>query len=149
MNALRPILLVEDNPDDVELTVTSLEENGVQNPIVIAKNGAEAAARLFGEELDALPELPIIILLDLNLPKLGGIELLKRIRANARTQLVPVIVLTSSRELRDLVASYKSGANSYVRKPVDFEEFHRAARQLSTYWLLLNEPPPAPPRGSP
>jgi two-component system, response regulator len=142
MNTQRPILLVEDNPDDAELTVLALTENGVKNPIVLARNGAEALVRLFGAPGAPPPELPLIVLLDLNLPKLSGIEVLKRIRANERTQLLPVIVLTSSQEECDLVDSYRFGANSYVRKPVDFEAFQRAARQLSLYWLTLNEPHP-------
>ena len=145
MNRHPPILLVEDNPDDVELTLHALKGNGVQNPVVVAKNGVEALEHLFGKEGGQPAELPIIILLDLNLPKLSGIEVLKRIRAHGRTRLLPVIVLTSSKEEADLVESYQFGANSYVRKPVDFEEFHKAARQLSMYWLMLNEPPPAPP----
>jgi two-component system response regulator len=140
----RPILLVEDNPDDAELTVLALKENGVQNPIVLAADGAEALERLFGAAGGEPPELPLLVLLDLNLPKIGGIEVLKRARAHDRTRLLPIIVLTSSNEERDLVESYRFGANSYVRKPVDFEEFHRAARQLSMYWLMLNEPPPPP-----
>lgn len=144
MSNERPILLVEDNPDDVELTIHALEENGVRNPVVVAKDGAEALDRLFGPAGGPAPEPPVIVLLDLNLPKLGGIEVLKRIRANERTRLLPVIVLTSSAEDRDLVESYRFGANSYVRKPVDFDEFHRAAQQLSMYWLMLNEPPPVP-----
>jgi two-component system, response regulator len=140
----RPILLVEDNPDDAELTVLALTENGVKNPILVAENGAEALERLLGEEGGEPPELPLLVLLDLNLPKVGGIEVLKRTRANNRTRLLPIIILTSSKEERDLVESYQFGANSYVRKPVDFEEFHKAARQLSMYWLMLNEPPPTP-----
>jgi two-component system response regulator len=104
---------------------------------VVANNGAEGL-----EKLAHMDELPVIVLLDLNLPKLGGIEVLQRIRADARTRLLPVIVLTSSIEDRDLVDSYQFGANSYVRKPVDFEEFYKAAQRLSVYWLLINEPPP-------
>jgi two-component system, response regulator len=142
----RDILLVEDNPDDAELTVLALRENGVHNPVVHAKNGAEALDYLFATGSYAGRDtsgLPVVVLLDLNLPKLGGIEVLRRIRQHPSTQLLPVIVLTSSREERDLVESYRLGANSYVRKPVDFEAFHRAARQLSCYWLMLNEPPPS------
>lgn len=144
MSRTHPILLVEDNPDDAELTVHAFQENGVRNPVHIAADGAAALERLFGKPEDATPpELPVIVLLDLNLPKLGGIEVLKRIRANERTKLLPVVILTSSREERDLVESYQFGANSYVRKPVDFDEFHAAAKQLSMYWLMLNEPPPS------
>ncbi len=145
----RSILLVEDNADDVELTILAMQENGVTNPIVVARNGAEALERLFGRTGEDAPEAPAIVLLDLNLPKLGGIEVLRRIRSDARTELLPVVVLTSSREERDLVESYRCGANSYVRKPVDFEEFQAAARQVSAYWLTLNEPPPAASRPRP
>lgn len=141
MTNQRPILLVEDNPDDVELTVHALEQNGVKNPIIIARNSAEALERLFGKEGLEPPALPAVVLLDLNLPKIGGIEILRQIRANERTKLLPVVVLTSSKEERDIVDSYAFGANSYVRKPVDFDEFHTAARQLSMYWLTLNESP--------
>ena len=137
----RPILLVEDNADDADLTVRALQQNGVRNPIIVARDGADAIARLHGPA--AVSPLPVIVLLDLNLPKLGGIDVLKRIRADPRTRLLPVIVLTSSKEDRDLVDSYQFGANSYVRKPVDFDEFLKAARSLSMYWLMLNEPPPA------
>jgi two-component system, response regulator len=137
----RPIMLVEDNVDDVDITLRALRQNGVSNPILIARDGAEAVDLLLGQR--ATPEAPpVIVLLDLNLPKLSGIDVLKRIRADARTKLLPVIILTSSKEDRDLVDSYQFGANSYVRKPVDFDEFHKAARQLSIYWLMLNEGPP-------
>lgn len=145
MKASRPILLVEDNSDDAELTLHALKENGVGNPVVIARNGAEAVDLLMGTNASGepnMPELPVIVLLDLNLPKLGGIEVLRRIRSSERTHVLPVIVLTSSKEERDLVESYRLGANSYVRKPVDFDQFHHAARQLSMYWLMLNESPP-------
>lgn len=140
----RAILFIEDNPDDIELTLHALGEHGVQNPIVVAHNGAEGL-----EKLGRMAELPVVVLLDLSLPKLGGIEVLQRIRANARTQLLPVIILTSSIEERDLIDSYHFGANSYVRKPVDFDEFHQAARQLSVYWLVINEPPPKSPLAVP
>jgi two-component system response regulator len=147
MTNQRPILLVEDNPDDVEITVHALEQNGVKNPIVIARTSAEALERLFGKEGAEPPALPAVVLLDLNLPKIGGIEILRRIRANERTKLLPVVVLTSSKEERDIVDSYTFGANSYVRKPVSFDEFQLAAGQLSIYWLTLNESP-QPPRGA-
>lgn len=140
----RAIMLVEDSPDDAELTIHALEENGVKNPIVVAKDGVEAVELLLGTPSAAPIELPLLVLLDLNLPRLNGIEVLKRIRASERTRVLPVIVLTSSNEDRDLVASYQLGANSYVCKPVDFDEFRAAARQLSMYWLMLNEPPPVP-----
>lgn len=133
----RPILLVEDNPDDVELTLYALEESAVCNPVVVARNGAEALSRLFGDG-----GVPALVLLDLQLPRVGGVEVLRRIREDARTRLLPVIVLTSSGEERDLVDCYRLGANSYVRKPVDFDEFRDAARQLSHYWLRINHPPP-------
>lgn len=138
----RPILLVEDNPDDVELTLHALRENGVRNRVILANDGVVALERLFGLPGEEPPELPVVVLLDLNLPRLDGIEVLKRVRAHERTRFLPIIVLTSSSEQRDIVESYRFGANSYVRKPVDFDEFHQAARQLSTYWLTLNEPPP-------
>lgn len=137
----RSILLVEDNPDDVELTLEALKENGVTNPIIVANDGARALEEIFGNGSAASP-LPMLVLLDLNLPKIGGIEVLRRIRSDPRTRTLPVVVLTSSTEERDLVESYRLGANSYVRKPVEFEEFHAATRQLSMYWLVLNEPPP-------
>jgi two-component system response regulator len=135
-------LLVEDNPDDAELTLHALTENRVSNPVVVAKDGVQALEVLFGTGSGPPPELPVVVLLDLNLPKVGGLDVLRRIRADERTKLLPVVVLTSSNEERDLVESYRLGANSYVRKPVEFEEFHIAARQLSVYWLLLNEAPP-------
>ena len=139
----QPILLVEDNPDDVELTLRSLRENGIHNQVVVAKDGVEALELLHGSGPEPTPPpLPAVVLLDLNLPKVDGIEVLRRIREHPRTRLLPVVVLTSSNEERDVVTSYGLGANSFVRKPVDFDEFHRAARQLSLYWLVLNEPPP-------
>jgi two-component system response regulator len=140
----RTILLVEDNPDDVELTQLALQENNVQNPLAVATNGAEALDYLFatGKYAGRNPdELPVLVLLDLKLPKVDGLEVLRRIRAHPRTRLLPVVILTSSREERDLVESYSLGANSYVCKPVDFAAFHEAARQLSLYWLMLNESP--------
>ena len=137
----RPILLVEDNDDDAELTTRALQQNGVRNPILHATDGALAIELLYGAKSKGQPP-PVIVLLDLNLPKIGGIDVLKRIRAEPTTRLLPVIILTSSKEDRDLVDSYQFGANSYVRKPVDFDEFLKAARQLSLYWLMLNEPPP-------
>jgi CheY-like chemotaxis protein len=139
------ILLVEDNPDDQELTRRALEENDIANEIVVAQDGAEALDYLFGRgrwadrDLDVQPQL---VLLDLKLPKVDGLEVLRRVRADERTARLPVIVLTSSREESDVAESYGSGANSYVRKPVDFTEFREAVRQVGLYWLLLNEPPP-------
>ena len=139
------ILLVEDNPDDEALTLRALKKNNVANEVVVARDGVEALDYLFGTGAHAgrdRGQMPQVVLLDLNLPRLDGLEVLKRIRSEPTTQIVPVVVLTSSKEDRDLVESYRLGANSYVRKPVDFLEFVEAARQLGLYWLVLNEPPP-------
>ena len=135
------ILLVEDNADDEALTRRALQKNNVKNELLVAHDGQEALDLLFGGG-----RLPQLILLDLKLPKIDGLEVLRRLRADERTKLLPVVVLTSSNEERDLVRSYSLGANSYVRKPVDFNEFTEAARQLGLYWLLLNEAPPSPQR---
>lgn len=140
----KTILLVEDNPDDVELTLRAFERSNIQNEVVVARDGVEALDWLFGtgshagRDVNALPE---VVLLDLKLPRIDGLEVLQRIRADERTNLLPVVVLTSSAEERDLVASYRLGANSYVRKPVNFAEFAEAARQLGLYWLILNMRP--------
>jgi two-component system, response regulator len=142
MAAERVILLVEDNPDDQELTLRALARNRITNRVVIANDGVEALRYLFGDGDPPADRLPVLVLLDLKLPKVDGLEVLTRIRADPRTRLLPVVMLTSSREERDVLASYGSGANSYVRKPVDFTEFTQAVRQLGLYWLLLNEPPP-------
>jgi len=140
------ILLVEDNPDDQMLTMRAFRKNNVKNEVVVAHDGAEALDYLFGAGAytgrDAR-SLPQVVLLDLKLPKVDGLEVLRRIRADERTRLLPVVILTSSREDRDVIEGYRLGANSYVRKPVDFDQFVEAARQLGLYWLLLNEPPPA------
>ncbi len=141
----RTILLVEDNPDDVELTLRALKQYHVKNQIVVVRDGAEALDYLFatGAYTDRdTSAIPAVVLLDLKLPKVDGLEVLQRMRADERTKLVPVVVLTSSKEEQDMVNSYKFGANSYVRKPVDFTEFIEAARQLGLYWLVINEPPP-------
>lgn len=141
----RVILLVEDNPDDELLTLRAFKKNNIKNPIVVVRDGMEALDWLFatGEHAGRDPRVqPQIILLDLKLPKLDGLEVLRRIRSDARTKLLPVIVLTSSREDEDVVNSYTLGANSYVRKPVDFESFVEAVRSLGLYWLVVNEPPP-------
>lgn len=130
------ILLVEDTEDDIELTKRALKKNRLTNPLVVARDGQEALDYLFGDE-----ELPAIILLDLQLPKVGGLEVLRRLKADPRTRLIPIIILTSSREERDVVDGYTHGANSYIRKPVDFDQFTEAVRQLGLYWLILNEPP--------
>ena len=141
------ILLIEDNPDDEELTLHALRDAGVSNPVVVARDGAEALDRLLGSRGwpgggDA-PGLPAVVLLDIKLPKVSGLDVLRQIRASPRTRLLPVVILTSSSEERDLVEGYSLGCNSYVRKPVDFGQFTRAVRQLGLYWLLLNEGPPA------
>lgn len=141
----RSILLVEDNPDDEALTRRALAKNNIQNEIVVARDGAEALDYLFGTGVHARkPVAPEIVLLDLKLPKVDGMEVLRRIRAEPRTRLLPVVILTSSREEKDLVNGYGLGANSYIRKPVDFSQFVEAVRQLGLYWLVLNEPPPKP-----
>ena len=138
MNTNSPILLVEDNPNDELLTVRALEKNFIANPVVVAHDGVEALQLLHGEP----PLKPMVVLLDLNLPRLSGLEVLAKIRADERTRRLPVVVLTTSREENDLIASYDRGANSYVRKPVSFEEFVKAIGQLGMYWLVLNERPP-------
>jgi two-component system response regulator len=139
------ILLVEDNPDDEALTRRAFRKNNILNQVVVARTGAEALDFLYGTGVYAGRDLsvrPAVILLDLNLPLVSGLDVLRRIRADARTQLLPVVILTSSREEQDLVEGYRLGANSYVRKPVDFGEFLEATRQLGLYWLVLNEAPP-------
>jgi two-component system response regulator len=139
------ILLVEDNPDDVELTIRALKKNNILNRMIVAKDGVEALDYLFGTGVHAgrnVKELPIVILLDLKLPKIDGMEVLKRIRQNELTRLLPVVILTSSAEEKDKINGYKLGANSYVRKPVDFAQFTEAIKTLGLYWLIWNEPPP-------
>lgn len=140
------ILLVEDNPNDELLTLDALSANNVQNPVVVAHDGVEALDYLFGTgsyEGRDIRDLPAVVLLDLKLPKVDGIEVLQKIRANPLTKLLPVVILTSSNEDEDRMNGYGLGANSYVRKPVDFDEFVKAAGQIGLYWLLLNVPPPA------
>lgn len=135
------ILLVEDNPDDQTLTMRALKKANILNEIVVANNGEEALDYLFGTGAYAgrdLRIMPEVILLDLRMPKIDGLEVLKRIRANERTKFLPVVILTSSKEERDLVESYKLGANSYIQKPVDFVEFAEAVQTLGVYWLALN-----------
>ena len=138
------ILLVEDNPDDEALTLRALKKNDIRNQVVVARDGAQALEYLFGtgERKEGDPEvLPELVLLDLKLPRVDGLEVLRRIRADERTRLLPVVILTSSKEQRDLVEGYGYGANSYIRKPVDFGQFVEAVRQLGLYWLVLNEMP--------
>lgn len=144
----KSILLVEDNPDDVELTLLAFQKNNISNAIVVARDGVEALDYLFGTGMHEgrdLRYMPSIILLDLKLPKVDGLEVLKRIRADVRTKRLPVVILTSSKEEQDLISSYELGCNSYVRKPVNFSQFLEATRQLGIYWLLLNETPPNSP----
>ena len=144
MNQKKSILLVEDNPDDEELTLRALNRNLIANDVVVAHDGEEALDFIFGRGAWAgrdPADLPALILLDLNLPVLDGLGVLRQIRADERTRRAPVVILTSSNEQRDLVSSYDLGANSYVRKPVEFEEFVEAVRQLGVYWLVLNELP--------
>ena len=140
----RYILLVEDNPIDEDLTLRAFKRNNVQNKVVVARDGAEALDFLFGQGAHAqrnTEDLPGLVLLDLNLPKFSGLDVLRGIRADERTRLLPVVILTSSREERDLKAGYSSGANSYVVKPIDFNQFSEVVRKLSLYWLNLNESP--------
>jgi two-component system response regulator len=139
------ILLVEDNPDDEALTKRALKQNQILNQMITARDGAEALDWLFGTGRHAgrdLSVMPTVILLDLKLPKIDGLEVLQRIRSDPRTKLLPVVVLTSSKEEQDLAQSYSLGANSYMRKPVDFAQFADAIKHLGLYWLVLNEPPP-------
>lgn len=145
MNVDKSILLVEDNPNDELLTLRALKKSHILNPVVVARDGVEALDVLFARGAHASradAALPQIVLLDLKLPKLDGLEVLRAIRADARTRLLPVIVLTSSVEEQDVIRSYDGGANSYVRKPVDFDQFMEAVRQLGLYWLVLNERAP-------
>jgi two-component system, response regulator len=141
----KTVLLVEDNPDDEELTLVALKENNIGNPVTVVRDGAQALDYLFGDDrADGPGLLPVVVLLDLKLPKVSGLEVLRRLRADERTKCIPVVVLTSSKEEQDRVQSYSLGANSYVRKPVDFGQFVEAVKQLGLYWLVLNEPPPQP-----
>jgi two-component system response regulator len=139
------ILLVEDSPDDIELTLRSLRKGNIVNEVVVVRDGAEAMDYLHGtgsHEGRDTGVMPEVVLLDLKLPKVDGMEVLRRIREDERTRLLPVVIFTSSKEERDLLEGYSLGANSYVRKPVDFTEFAEAVSRLGIYWLLLNEPPP-------
>jgi two-component system response regulator len=143
------ILLIEDNPDDAALTLRALENNNIKNDVVVVHDGAEALDYLFGAGSYAgrdLTIMPQLTLLDLKLPKVDGLEVLRRLRANELTRLLPVVILTSSNEEQDRINGYGLGANSYVRKPIDFGQFVDAVRQLGLYWLILNEPAPLPKR---
>ena len=140
----KTILLVEDNPDDELLALRALRKNDIAGEVAVVRDGVEALDYLFGTGNDGdSGVLPRLILLDLNLPKLGGLEVLKRLRSDERTRLLPVVILSSSGEQRDMRDGYGLGANSYVRKPVNFEQFVRTVAQLKSYWLVLNEAPPA------
>jgi two-component system response regulator len=146
MENSKVILLVEDNPDDEALTLRALKKNNIKNEVVVARDGAEALEFLFGTGKYAgrnTEVIPQVVLLDLKLPKVEGLEVLRQVRADKRTKLLPVVILTSSNEEQDRIQGYGLGANSYVRKPVDFSQFLEAARQLGLYWLVLNEAPPA------
>lgn len=137
------ILLVEDNPDDIDLTIRAFEKNRIANEVVVVRDGAQACDFLFSQAQTHAKGLPALILLDLNLPKISGLEVLQQVRAHDATQLLPTVILTSSKQEEDLIRGYRLGVNSYVRKPVDFNEFVEAVRQVGLYWLVLNEPPPA------
>ena len=142
-NQVNEILLVEDNPDDVELALHALKRNNILNPIVVARDGQEAVDYLFygGKYEDSGHDTPALILLDLKLPKVDGIEVLRKIKSESSLKKVPVVILTSSKEEKDLVESYDLGVNSYIRKPVDFDQFVETVRYIGYYWLLLNESP--------
>lgn len=139
------ILLIEDNPDDVELTLHAFQKNHMANDVVVATDGAEGLDYLFGTGKYAgrdAKESPALILLDLQLPKIGGLEVLRKVREDERTRRIPVVIMTTSDEEEDIVNGYNGGANSYLRKPVDFTEFMNAVKQLEMYWMVLNTPPP-------
>jgi CheY-like chemotaxis protein len=144
MNGLGRILLVEDDPKDVELTLTALEEYNLANEVVVVRDGEEALDYLYcrGNYRSRAKENPAVMLLDLKLPKVDGLEVLKTVRGNGKLRLIPVVVLTSSREEKDMVSSYQLGVNAYVVKPVDFHEFVNAIKELGVFWAVINEPPP-------
>jgi two-component system response regulator len=137
----RPILLVEDNPDDEALTIRAFEKNNIRNKVAVARDGAEALDHLLAIDRGDAPP-PLLVLLDLKLPKVDGLEVLRRIRAGQRTRLIPVVILTTSVEDEDVLAGYRDGANAYVRKPVSFSDFAQAVHAIGMFWLLLSEPPP-------
>ena len=145
MNNQKSILLIEDNPSDVDLTKRALEKGRIANELLVATDGKEALDYLWGQGASSgrdVSDLPAVALLDLKLPKVPGLEVLRLVRADARTRRLPIVILTSSKEEEDLASSYDLGANSYIRKPVDFEQFTQALEQLGLYWLVWNEPPP-------
>lgn len=140
------VLLVEDSPADVELTRRAFKKSGLANEMVVARDGVEALDYLFGTgtyQGRDISQRPVVVLLDLKLPKVDGMEVLRRVRADERTRLQPIVILTSSREERDMIEGYSLGANSYVRKPVDFDQFAEAVRQLGLYWMVVNDAPPS------
>jgi two-component system response regulator len=143
MNPLKPkiILLVEDNPDDEALTLRALKKNNILNEVIVARDGQQAIDYFFGGDSSGNP-VPAVILMDLKLPRIDGLEVLRRIRADDQTRLLPIVILTSSKEEQDVLSGYSLGANSYIRKPVDFGQFTEAIRQLGLYWLVLNEAAP-------
>jgi CheY-like chemotaxis protein len=144
VNELRPILLVEDDPNDVELALTALAEHNLANPIVVLRDGAEALDYLYrrGEYQDQEVRAPIVVLLDLKMPKLNGLDVLRQLKTHETLRAIPVVMLTSSREERDLIDSYQLGVNAYVVKPVSFQEFVNAIKGLGVFWAVINEPPP-------
>ena len=142
------ILLIEDNRDDEELTLRALKKNNIMNEVRVARDGQEALDFFFGEGAENNP-VPSVVLLDLKLPKVDGLEVLRRLRSDERTKTQPVVILTSSREEQDVLTGYRLGVNSYIRKPVDFVQFMEAVRQLGLYWLVLNEVPPPQKKGTP
>lgn len=145
MSQKNVLLLVEDNPDDEELTMLAFEQSPIANEMVVAHDGVEALDYLFGTGMYAERDtsvMPALILLDLQLPRINGLEVLQRLRANERTKLLPVVIMTTSNEQQDLINSYSLGCNSYIRKPVDYNQFLAVVQQLGMYWLLINEPPP-------
>ncbi len=147
MTPRKALLLVEDNPDDEELTLLALEQGGITNEVIVAHDGVEALDYLFGTGIYAQRDtsiMPALILLDIQLPRINGLEVLHRLRSDDRTKLLPVVILTTSNEQQDLINSYTLGCNSYIRKPVDYDRFLIAMQQLGMYWLLINEPPPVP-----
>lgn len=144
MDKLGRVLMVEDDPNDVELTLTALEEYNLANEVVITRDGQQALDYLYcrGEFKDRAPENPAVILLDLKLPKVDGLEVLQQVKSDERLKLIPVVVLTSSNEEKDMMRSYKLGVNAYVVKPVDFHEFVNAVKELGAFWAVINQPPP-------